>query len=366
MISWIVLSQGEREIHEITRTVALQGNGPYNSRRLNKTDEIGSAPSALPARSQNDLRGVFLPFTTPFKPSEDLDKEGLRSNIRKWNTSGVVGYVALGSTGERVNLDERDCAQVIEIAREEIPQHLQFIVGAGQQGTRTTIAETKQASAAGADAVLVITPYFYRLAITQDALITHYRAVADASPVPVILYSMPDLTGIKIEPDTVAQLSTHPNIIGIKDSSADVAGLQQTLSLVPKDFAVLSGNGTVFSTAIENGACGAILAVGCVATELCLEIYRLIEAGEGAKAVALQEQLTPLAMAVTKRYGIGGLKAAMDMVGFTGGAVRSPLKAVSAAAQAEIGALLDDLGIRSGPVSEITDERDEFAGVVRS
>ena len=138
------------------------------------------------------------------------------------------------------------------------------------------------------------------------------------------------------------------------------------MTLVPEDFAVLSGNGTVFSTALENGARGAILAVGCVAAELCLEIYRLIEAGEGDKAAALQEKLTPLAMAVTKRYGIGGLKAAMDMIGFAGGAVRAPLKAASAEAQAEIAALLDELGIQSVSKTEVMGERDEFAGVVRS
>jgi 4-hydroxy-2-oxoglutarate aldolase len=332
---------------------------------LNKPDEIRSALAAPTTRSKNSLRGILLPFTTPFNPTEELDKEGLRRNIRKWNATGIVGYVALGSTGERVNLDEREYAQVIEIAREEIPQNLEFIVGAGQQATRATIAETKQASAAGADAVLVITPYFYRPAITQGALVTHFTAIADASPLPVILYSMPDLTGIKIEPETVAQLSAHPNIVGIKDSSADIAGFQKTVSLVPGDFAVLIGNGTVLSTALENGARGAILAVGCVAAALCLEIYRLIEVGEGNKAAALQEKLTPLALAVTTRYGIGGLKAAMDMTGFAGGAVRAPLKLASAEAQAEIAALLNELRNESVSKTEVRGERGEFAGVVR-
>jgi len=315
---------------------------------LNKPDEIRSAPAAPTARSKNRLRGILLPFTTPFHPTEELDKEGLRRNIRKWNATGIVGYVALGSTGERVNLDERECAQVIQIAREEIPRNLEFIVGAGQQATLATIAEIKQASAAGADAVLVITPHFYRPAITQGALVTHFTAVADASPVPVILYSMPDLTGIKIETVTVAQLSAHPNIVGIKDSSADIAGFQKTVTLVPEDFALLTGNGTVLSTALENGAGGAILAVGCVAAALCLEIYRLVEVGEHDRAAALQEKLTPLALAVTKRYGIGGLKAAMDVIGFTGGAVRAPLKPASAEAQAEIAALLYELRNESG------------------
>lgn len=332
---------------------------------MNKPDEIRFAPAAPTTRSKSSLRGILLPFTTPFTPTEELDKEGLRRNIRKWNATGILGYVALGSTGERVNLDERECAQVIEIVRDEIPQNLEFIVGAGQQATRATIAETKQAAAAGADAVLVITPHFYRPAITQAALVSHFSAVADASPVPVILYSMPDLTGIKIEPETVAQLSTHPNIVGIKDSSADVAGFQKTVTLVPEDFAVLTGNGTVLSTTLENGARGAILAVGCVAAALCLEIYRLVEVGERDEAAALQEKLTPLALAVTKRYGIGGLKAAMNMIGFAGGAVRAPLKPASAEAQAEIAALLDELIKESVSKTEARGERGEFAGVVR-
>jgi 4-hydroxy-2-oxoglutarate aldolase len=307
----------------------------------------------------------LLPFTTPFNSNEELDKEGLRRNLQKWNATGILGYVAVGSTGERVNLDERECAQVIEIARDEIPQNLEFIVGAGQQSTRATIAETKQAAAAGADAVLIITPHFYRPAITQEALVTHFTAVADSSPVPVILYSMPDLTGIKIEPEAVARLSAHRNIVGIKDSSADIGGFQRTVTLVPEDFAVLAGNGTVLDSALKNGARGAILAVGCVATALCLEIYRLVESGEDDKAEALQGKLTPLALAVTKRYGIGGLKAAMDMTGFAGGAVRAPLRPASAEAQAEIAALLDELRTGSVSKTDARGERGEFAGAVR-
>ena len=173
---------------------------------------------------------------------------------------------------------------------------------------------------------------------------------------------MPDLTGIKIEPETVVQLSAHSNIIGIKDSSADIAGLQKTVTLVHEDFAVLSGNGTVFCTALEKGARGAILAVGCVAAALCLEIYRLVKVGEAEGAAALQEKLTPLALAVTKRYGIGGLKAAMDMIGFAGGAVRAPLKPAGAEAQAEIAALLDQLKSQSVSRTEVRGEQGEFAG----
>src|SRR2546423_4736114 len=158
-----------------------------------------------------NLSGLLLPITTPFTTNEDIDFNGLTSNLAKWNQTGITGYVILGSTGERVNLDEREYIEVIEAARAAVPEALSFIVGAGQQSTRATITEIKRAAEAGAKAALVITPHYYRSAITQDALVNHYRAVADGSPVPVILYSMPDLTGIRIEPLTAARLSAHEN-----------------------------------------------------------------------------------------------------------------------------------------------------------
>src|SRR5436853_1859851 len=286
------------------------------------------------------LRGLLLPITTPFTPDEDFDAKGLVSNLAKWNKTGIIGYVVLGSTGERVNLDEREYLQVIETARQAAPDTLTFIVGAGQHSTRATISEIRRATRAGAEAVLVITPHYYCTAITQEALVRHYLAVADASPVPVILYSVPDLTGIKIDPETAARLSEHRNIIGIKDSSADVTKLAETVRLVPGDFAVLIGNGTVLCEALRLGARGAILAVGCAAPELCIEIYNALQASDVDGALALQEKLTPLARAVTKTYGIGGLKAAMEMAGFVGGAVRAPLQDPSEGARAEIEILL--------------------------
>jgi 4-hydroxy-2-oxoglutarate aldolase len=170
---------------------------------------------------------------------------------------------------------------------------------------------------------------------------------------------MPALTGIKIEPETIAELSEHQNIIGVKDSSADIDGLKRTVELVRKgatssladtlalgtpltrdDFVVLTGNGTVLCDALRVGADGAILAVGCVAPELCLEIFRATKAGELEQAAALQQVLTPLAQAVTTKYGIGGLKAALDIIGFAGGAVRAPLRAPDQNARREISELL--------------------------
>lgn len=292
-----------------------------------------------------NLSGVLLPITTPFMANEDVDIAALKANINRWNTTGIAGYVVLGSTGERVNLDEREYLQIIETTRAAVPETMTFIVGAGQQSTRGTIAEIEQAAKAGAEAVLVITPHFYRPAITQQTLFEYYSAVAGAVSVPVILYSMPDLTGIKIEPETAARLSEHPNIIGIKDSSNDVAKLRQTVQKTTDDFNVIVGNGTVFYEALQAGAVSGILAVGCVVPELCLEIYRAVKAGENDRASSLQEKLTPLARAVTRTYGVSGLKAAMEMAGYAGGGVRAPLQPASEAARAEIEQLLRDAAL---------------------
>lgn len=302
--------------------------------------KIENSNSAAEAFAQK-LRGILLPLPTPFNVSGDVDAAALASNIARWNTTGITGHVLLGSTGERVNLDEREYQEVIEVARAAVPSDLVFIAGAGQQSTRTTIDEVTKAAASGADAVLVLTPHFYRSAITQSALVDHYRAVAEAVAVPVILYSMPALTGIKIEPETVARLSEHPNIVGVKDSSPDIETFKETVRLCPDSFAVLTGNGTVLRDALAAGACGGILAVGCAVPEICLEVFRAFKAGDNERADALQTQLTPLAAAVTTRFGIGGLKAALGMKGYVGGEVRAPLRAPDDEARAEIQGCLD-------------------------
>ncbi len=289
-----------------------------------------------------NLTGLLLPITTPFTSDEKIDSGALAANINQWNATGISGYVVLGSTGERVNLDEREYVEVIQVARNATPTNLTFIVGAGQQSTRGTIDEIKRAARTGAEAVLVITPHYYRSAITQEALVTHYTAIADAAPVPIILYSMPDLTGIKIAPETAARLSKHQNIVGMKDSSNDAVKFKEAVSLTGKNFAMMIGNGTIFFEALKAGATGGILAVGCAVPDVCLKIYRAVRSGDFDRAQALQEKLSPLAVAVTKTYGIGGLKAAMELAGYAGGTVRAPLQWPNEDACAEIKALLQE------------------------
>lgn len=309
------------------------------------------------------LRGLMLPFPTPFDTSGEVDFSALRFNLGKWMAAGVRGFVPLGSTGERVHLDEHERLAVIEATREAVPATSLLIAGAGQQSIRGTIIDARRIAAIGADALLVITPSFYRSAMTQSALVDYYLAVADSAPIPIVLYSMPDLTGIAISPATVARLSAHENIIGIKDSSGDIINFAETLRLVPQSFPVLTGNGALLYSALSEGARGAILAVGCVAPAFCLEIIEAMERGDQAAAAATQRNLMPLARAVTARYGIGGLKAAMNLAGYRGGEPRAPLSPPSAQARDEIATLLRDLALLVEQERPLPDAIIEGAGL---
>lgn len=291
------------------------------------------------------LRGILLPFVTPFDEEAELGVQALGANLEKWNAAGVTGYVALGSTGERVHLSERECLTVIEAARKRVPGSMAFIVGAGQQGARLTIEEVRRWATAGADAVLVITPGYYKGEMSQAALKSYYRAVADASIVPVLLYNIPQLTGITLAPETVAELAEHSNIIGIKDSSGDIVALGETLRLVPHNFSVLTGHGSALMAALGAGATGAILAVGCFATRACVEVYRAFEAGDYERGRALQRRLAFLVRTVMGRFGIGGIKAAMNELGLEGGQVRAPLSQPDEAARLEIALRLKESGL---------------------
>ena len=238
--------------------------------------------------SEKKLRGILLPFPTPFGEDGEVDARAVRSNIRRWNETGVSGYVALGSTGERAHLDERERAALVEAARGEIPVGIGFIVGAGEQSTRATVAEARRVAAQGADALLVITPHFYRAAMTAEALFRHFSEVADASPVPVVLYSIPQNAegGLGVAPKLAARLAAHGNIVGIKDSSGDLLNLAETVRLVGErdDFAVTIGHAGALYAALAAGARGAILAAACAVPELCVEIYARVAAGDHARS----------------------------------------------------------------------------------
>jgi 4-hydroxy-2-oxoglutarate aldolase len=309
---------------------------------LKSHDNIQQGDSRARTFTAERLRGILLPCTTPFAESGLVDTRALSSNIARWNETGIDGYVILGSTGERVHLDESEVLEVVNTARASVPEHLSFVVGVGAHGTRGSIAEARRAAGAGADAVLVITPHFYRAAMTPAALSNYYESVADASPVPVVLYSIPQNTGLALSPDVLARLCEHENIVGIKDSSGDMVNFVEMLRLASGQFAVLTGHASLLYAALSAGAQGAILAAGCVAPEVAVRIARLVERGAHFEARELQRRFTPLARAVTTRFGIGGLKYALDLCGYTGGEVRAPLAMPDEQARREIARTLEE------------------------
>ena len=277
-----------------------------------------------------NLSGIYPPIATPFT-NGDVDYAGLEHNVARWMQTGLRGLLALGSNGEAAFVDEDEAESIIATVREGVPRDRVLLVGTGRQSTRATIAATKRAANAGADAVLVLTPFYFKSQMTHDALVTHYRAVADASPVPVLLYNFTNVTAMNMLPDTVAALSTHPNIVGIKDSNGDVGQVAAIVARTPAEFAVVVG------------AAGAIVAVANVVPEICVELYTLARAGKHDEAKALQRRLTPLAAAVTGGFGIPGLKLAMEMAGYVGGDVRGPLRPAKPEARDVIARLYEEL-----------------------
>jgi 4-hydroxy-2-oxoglutarate aldolase len=216
-----------------------------------------------------NLRTVFPPMPTPFRGGE-VDTGAIRSNVRQWIASGLGGIVALGTNGEAPLLDDEEAERVVEAVRTEVPADRALIAGAGHESTRATIAAARRLASAGADAVLVKTPHTYRLHVPAAGLVAHYTAVADASPVPVLLYNFPASTGVNLTADTVGTLAAHPNIVGMKETSTDGAQFADLSAAVPDDFTILCGAAPGVFAALCAGAKGAITAVSAVMPGPCL------------------------------------------------------------------------------------------------
>ncbi|HUG52595.1 MAG TPA: dihydrodipicolinate synthase family protein [Vicinamibacteria bacterium] len=281
------------------------------------------------------LRGILPPVVTPFQSDGALDLAAFEANLEAWGAEDLEGYVVLGSNGEAASLQEDEKLALVRAARARAGGRT-VLVGTGLDATRATIALTRRVADLGADGVLVLTPHFYKPQMTAEALRRHFAAVADASPVPVYLYSMTLFTGLPWPPGLAADLASHPHIAGIKESSSDLGLLGRIVNSVPPGFEVACGSAPVFYPALCIGACAGVLAVANCAPALAAAVYRAFTAGDHTRARRLQAALTPLAVAVTATYGIAGLKAAVDLAGGRGGHVRAPLLPLPPAA-------LDDL-----------------------
>jgi 4-hydroxy-2-oxoglutarate aldolase len=276
---------------------------------------------------------------TPFTGG-DVDTAAIRHNVRRWMAAGLGGVVALGTNGEAPLLDDDEGDRVVETVRQEVPRDRTLIAGIGRESTKATIAAAKRAASLGADAVLARTPSTYRNHVTPAALVTHYRAVADASPVPLLLYNFPANTGVNLTPDLVGRVAEHPNVAGMKETSTDGAQFAELSAAVPERFTVMAGSAPGLYTALCAGAKGGIVAVACVMPETCLELLALVRAGRLGEALSLQQRLSPIARAVTNGFGIPGLKTAMTLTGYQGGDPRAPLASLTDDAVEKIRALL--------------------------
>jgi len=289
------------------------------------------------------LDGAFAPLTTPFAADGSVALEDLRANVERYNGTGLAGYVVLGSTGEAVLLSQEESSRVLETARKAASKEKTLIAGASAESTAETIARTRRAAEMGYSAALVKPPSYYKPYLTGRVLLDHFRRVADASRVPLLLYSIPQFTGMALEAPDVAELAKHSNIIGIKESSGEVQRMSAILALAPEGFQVLAGSANTFHASLMIGARGGILALACVLPELCVELYARARRGDVESAQQLQQRLMPASRLVAERGGPAGVKCAMELRGYRGGAPRLPLAPLSAAQREEIKECMQEL-----------------------
>lgn len=270
------------------------------------------------------LHGIFPPITTPFNQEGALALDRLKENITRYNETGVAGYVVIGSTGESVLLGRAEIEQVWTAARQAAGDKI-LIAGTGVDSTAETIARTNRAAELGYHVALVKTPYYYKGQMTPEVHAEHYLRVADAARIPLLIYSVPQFTGVAVEAPLVAQLAQHPNIIGIKESSGVMQRVGEIILRAPAGFQTLVGSATTFYPSMALGAVGGILAVADILPELCVELYDSCVAGDYARARKLQARLVDPTLTLVAKLGIPGVKYAMDRAGYYGGPPRRPL-----------------------------------------
>lgn len=285
------------------------------------------------------MNGVFAPITTPFDTSGALAPDALRANITRILGEGVDGIVVSGSTGEAPLLEPDEQRQLVATARQAMNGNARLIAGTGGESTRQTIAQSKAAAEEGADAVLVRPPGYFAAAHTPASLAAHFRAVADATPIPVLIYNIPKYTHLALAPALLEELAGHERIVGVKDSSGDLKNLGAYREAVPS-WTVLVGSASLLHAALELGCQGGVVGVACYAPRLCASLLAAFRRGAHAEAAALQSRAAPLDKEIVGRLGPAGVKAAMDAVGMYGGPVRPPLAPVSPQDRERVNALV--------------------------
>jgi len=288
--------------------------------------------------------GVYIPLTTPFI-GDEISIEKFKENIEKYNSTGLAGYVISGSTGESVFLSDKETEELVKAAKEAASRDKKIIAGTGKESTKATIELTNRMADLGIDSALVKTPSYFKARIDREALKKHYLTVADQSRLPLIIYNIPQNTGISVDSKLIIELSRHPNFAGIKDSSGNLATLGEAIPHLDSHFSFLMGAASIFLAGLMEGASGGILAVANVAPSHCLKLYRLYLEKKFKEALKIQLDIIPLNKAIIQTFGIPGLKHGLDLLGYYGGPCRLPLLPLEEKGKAEMGTILDNLGL---------------------
>jgi 4-hydroxy-2-oxoglutarate aldolase len=290
------------------------------------------------------LKGIMPPIATPFI-NDEVAYEKLAQNFSKWNKTGLSGFVVMGSNGESVFLTRNEKLKLVEEVKKNISEDKLLIAGTGSDSIRETISLSNEAADCGADFVLILTPSFYKSEMKPAAYIKYFSAVADKTKVPVIIYNVPKFTGVDIEAETVAKLAEHKNIVGIKNSSENVRQTTEMIDQTPNDFAVIIGTASVLYPDLAAGAVGGILALANIAPNECVQIQKFVEDGKHTEALELQKRMLPVNKAITAKYGVAGLKAAMGMLDYFGGEPRAPLSVLSETDKQQLKQILVNAGL---------------------
>jgi len=289
--------------------------------------------------------GIYPPIATPFAADGEVSVEGLKANLVRWAAADLAGLVVLGSNGEFPYLDDDERDVIVSTVMEAAPPRLRIIVGTGRESTRATIRTTRRAAELGAHAAIIVNPSYYTGRMTDAVLYEHYRAVAEDSPIPVMVYNAPGFTGVNLSAGLIARLAQHPNIVGLKDTSGNIVQIADIVRQTPPAFVTLAGSASFLLPSLAVGAKGGILALANLAPEECAAMYHHFQAGRLDEARAIQLRILPVNAAITTRYGAAGLKAAMEMRGYYGGLPRRPLLPLSAAERSEVEDILRAAGL---------------------
>ena len=293
----------------------------------------------------SSVRGIFAPIATAFNAAGDVDYEVYAENVRAFGATKLAGLVILGSNGEFTLLSHEEKVKLVEVAKKNLPAGKRVIAGTGCESLKETVELTKECADVGAEVALVVTPNYYKRDMNEGALEKFCTMLADVSPIPVMIYNMPGNAGINVPSSLTVKLSNHPNITGIKDSGGNIVQISEVLARASKGFSVFAGSGSYLLATLMLGGVGGTLAVANVVPNYCAEIQEYYEKGDLATARKMQLALLPLNAAVTSRFGIGGMKAAMDLVGYKGGLPRLPILPAPDDTRKEIGRILKELGV---------------------